>query len=106
MSASDDTHATCNQVAGTLETDDKSDPGSDGMIRFALELAAQGRPVFPLHVPEADGRCSCGRDCGRDIGKHPRTLNGLTNATRDLRQIRSWWGMWPDANIGMATGAD
>jgi hypothetical protein len=37
-------------------------------------------------------------------GKHPRNLNGATGATSDVEQVRKWWTMWPDANIGLATG--
>jgi hypothetical protein len=29
---------------------------------------------------------------------------GVHDATSDLSQIRSWWGRWPDANIGLACG--
>lgn len=71
----------------------------------ALQYADLGWPVFPLHTPTADG-CSCRRDCGRDRGKHPRTLNGLKAATTDLTTVAEWWGVWPDANIGLLCGAD
>ena len=39
--------------------------------------------VIPLHTPK-DGRCDClaGRQCPHP-GKHPRTANGLDDATRD-----------------------
>ena len=70
----------------------------------ALALAALGWEVFPCHTPDAEGRCSCRRDCGRDIGKHPRTANGLKDATTDEAKIRHWWGMWPDANVAVRTG--
>ncbi len=71
----------------------------------ALDYARRGLPVFPLHTPDAAGRCSCRRECGRDNGKHPRTLDGLKSASTDPDQIRRWWGLWPAANIGLATGA-
>lgn len=55
--------------------------------------------IVPLHSIRA-GRCTCGRpDCGSP-GKHPRTPNGLHDASRDLDIIRGWWDRWPDANIG------
>jgi len=38
------------------------------------------------------------------IGKHPRTKNGLKDATTNLTQIEWWWTRWPDANIGIVTG--
>ena len=73
------------------------------MLEQALEYAGKGWPVFPLHSPRPTG-CSCGRkDCDR-IGKHPRTPNGRDDATTESSKIEKWWGTWPDANIGIATG--
>lgn len=74
------------------------------MLDAALSYAELGFKVFPLHTPDPLGSCSCHRDCG-NVGKHPRTMNGLSDATTDEQQIRKWWGMWPDANIAIATGA-
>lgn len=65
--------------------------------------AARGFHVFPCHSPR-HGRCSCGRNCGKQAGKHPRTQHGLEDATLDMEQIRSWWLRWPDANIGVSCG--
>jgi hypothetical protein len=66
----------------------------------ALELAAAGHPLIPLHTPSARG-CSCGRrDCGRP-GKHPRGCLGLRSASSDLDQVEAWWWAQPEANIGM-----
>lgn len=66
----------------------------------ALQIASLGWPLFPLHEPG----CSCGRPkCPRE-GKHPRTRNGLKDATTDAAQIRKWWQRWPTANIGLRTG--
>jgi hypothetical protein len=60
--------------------------------------------VFPLHSMR-DGRCSCGGRAGCSPGKHPRTPNGFKDGTADPEKIRRWWGAWPDANVGLATGA-
>ncbi len=58
-----------------------------------------GLAIVPLHSIRA-GRCTCGRpDCGSP-GKHPRTSNGLHDASRDPDIIRGWWDRWPEANIG------
>lgn len=78
------------------------------MIDWAIKLAVDGFCVFPLHRMEGDGlvepmACSCGRPC-LSPGKHPRTPNGCKDATRDEAQIAAWWGRWPGANIGIATG--
>jgi hypothetical protein len=79
---------------------------NDDILAVALHYAADyGWPVFPLHTVR-DGKCSCGNaKCGRRSGKHPRTAHGLTDATTDPETIRSWWAKWPDANIGIPTGA-
>jgi hypothetical protein len=81
-----------------------NEPAPD-MVCFALRYATDRRwPVFPLHSAR-NGQCSCGDvDCGR-AGKHPRTAHGLKDATTDAETIRAWWSHWPDANIGVATGA-
>src|SRR5215217_5259947 len=76
----------------------------DRTDRVASFYAAAGIPVFPLHTPGLDGKCSCRRDCGRDNGKHPRTLHGLKDATTDPDKIAYWWETWPQANIGLACG--
>lgn len=63
----------------------------------ALAHARAGWPVFPTHNVDG-GRCSCGKVCPSP-GKHPRTVNGLKDATTDESRIRKWWRRWPDANI-------
>ena len=71
----------------------------------ALDYAARGWPVFPVHTPTANG-CSCRQvDCNR-IGKHPRIFNGRNGATTDPEIINKWWSAWPDANVGIATGTE
>lgn len=79
----------------------------------ALAYASRGILIFPLwHViqhPSQDGpaRCACfdAQNCGSP-GKHPRTKRGLTDASSDLDWAKTWWSMWPDANIGMPAGAN
>lgn len=70
----------------------------------ALAYAAAGWPVAPLHVPTPSG-CSCADpECGRSRGKHPRTANGLSDASTDPATIRKWWARWPDANVAIVGG--
>ena len=69
----------------------------------ALWYVQHGFPVFPAHNVR-DGQCSCGDVGCTHPGKHPRTARGFKDATKDLSQIRRWWGKWPDANIGLPTG--
>ena len=68
-------------------------------VESALAMAAAGWAVIPLHTP-IDGACDCHRPDCSSPGKHPRTKNGLSDATTEADQIRMWWGMWPTANIG------
>lgn len=69
----------------------------------ALEYARLGRPVFPCHTPAHNG-CSChSADCSSP-GKHPRTPNGLRDASTDAKVVEAWWRRWPDANLGVVTG--
>lgn len=66
----------------------------------------RGWRVFPLHNPTPDG-CSCGNpECGKSIGKHPRTNHGVKDATTDPDVINHWCDKWPLANIGIATGPE
>jgi hypothetical protein len=55
----------------------------------ALRYARHGIPVFP---------CAPG-------GKVPATAHGFHDATTDADQVTRWWARWPEANIGMPTGA-
>lgn len=71
----------------------------------ALEYACLGWPVFPLHTPTETG-CSCRKPGCKDIGKHPRTKNGLRDATTNEATIRAWWQQWPEANVGIRTGPE
>lgn len=78
-----------------------------------------GWSVFPLTTIDGDA-CSCGKKiwtkqercdslgqyCASP-GKHPigsLTPQGVLNATTDPQMIREWWAVYPDANIGIATG--
>lgn len=72
-------------------------------VAWALAYARRGWRVFPLHTVYC-GDCTCGRDACSSMGKHPRTKNGVKDATTDPAQIRQWWDFWPIANIGIATG--
>lgn len=81
------------------------------MLQHALEYLSMGYPVIPV--------------CSPRMGAHQHRRNGkLADCTPDKRgksamvawkdyqdrlptaqEVRTWWGRWPDANIGMTTGA-
>lgn len=71
----------------------------------ALESARRGWSVVPLHGVSA-GRCACGHgDCPAP-GKHPHVAWDTLRHTRaGDDQLRRWWRRWPDANVGLVTGA-
>jgi Bifunctional DNA primase/polymerase, N-terminal/Primase C terminal 1 (PriCT-1) len=102
-------------------------------MEAALRYAALGWPIIPVHSPafgDPGNPCSCSRvRCPRigrhlchknnckykdqhlchqsgceSVGKHPRTKNGLHDASTDEAKIRLWWGTWGEANIGVVTG--
>jgi Bifunctional DNA primase/polymerase, N-terminal/AAA domain/Primase C terminal 1 (PriCT-1) len=58
------------------------------LLAAALAYAEVGLPVLPLD------------------GKVPRNSNGLSGASTDVELVRGWWEHWPDANVGIRTGAD
>lgn len=73
-------------------------------LDFALFYSRRGWPVLPLHTVR-DGRCSCCRwDC-QSSAKHPKINGGHRAASTDPKQITDWWRQWPEANLGIATGA-
>ena len=73
-------------------------------LEHALQYVGRGWRVFPVHSV-IKGKCTCGRDCGKNAGKHPRIKGGCNAASVSPEQIAAWWKKWPKANIGIATGA-
>ena len=80
-------------------------PSAD-LLKAALEYASRGWRVLPLHSPdpEVKGGCSCPRAECESQGKHPRVMHWLSKATNNADEIRRWWDMWPNANVGLLTG--
>ena len=70
----------------------------------ALALIAQGFAVFPIWWMR-DGRCACGKPECKSPAKHPIPRNGVKEATIDSAVVLDWWGRYPLANIGIATGS-
>jgi hypothetical protein len=59
------------------------------VLKYALALACRDLAIFPC-APR---------------GKVPVTANGCLDATTDSAVIERWWQQYPEANIGIATGA-
>jgi len=58
-------------------------------LEAALKLAARGWKVFPCRSNKA-----------------PYTPHGFYDATADESTLRQWWRKWPEALIGVPTGAE
>ncbi len=65
-------------------------PPARPLVEAALGYAARGWPVLPC----------------KPRGKKPLTPHGFKDATTDREVIQSWWKRWPNANIGLVTGAE
>lgn len=74
-------------------------------LEIALDYSRRGWAVFPVHAPTLDGRCDCGNLNCTSPAKHPWTVNGFRDATKDPEKIKDFWAGYPDANLGIATGA-
>jgi hypothetical protein len=88
-------------------------PPRNHMLVAALDYAARGVPVLPLHHPigrtraSRESGCSCRAPDCRSPGKHPfgeLVPHWRADATTDHAVITDWWTRRPDANIGLATG--
>ena len=62
---------------------------SNPRLNAALDYGQRGWAVFPIK-PRA---------------KSPLTLHGFKEASKAGDTIRAWWRRWPEANVGIATGA-
>jgi hypothetical protein len=78
--------------------------GARPRLAIALDYAARGWRVVPLHVL-LDGRCTCGTANCTAAGKHPRLRAWPQRASCNRSTIESWWGEWPEANVGIVTGS-
>ena len=79
-------------------------PDEGALSDFAVAYAKRRWPVHPLHGVH-HCRCTCGQQACSSPGKHPLTTHGVKEATTDATKIKTWWHQWPNANIGIATGA-
>ena len=78
----------------------------------ARAYAERGWHVFPIWWIDDHGHCTChlGASCDR-AGKHPLysealgLTNGFQDASADPQTVAHWWDRFPNANIGIATGA-
>lgn len=93
-------------MIGEKKYAEKSLGSAEDFRDSALLYAGLGWPVVPLHTIDHEGHCTCGKaDCSSPA-KHPKTRNGLKDATTDVEQIKKWWPKEAalPSNIGIVTG--
>lgn len=80
------------------------------MAQHVSLYCSLGWRVLPLWSvvwpdPLEDPLCTCpkGATCASP-GKHPRLPHGVLEASASVSVASGWWGQWPDANVGIATG--
>lgn len=64
-------------------------------LERALALASLGLHVFPCEP----------LDAGRRKAKQPLVSGGFRAGTTDAAKITTWWNQWPEALVGVWTGA-
>lgn len=74
------------------------------MLEAALNYAARGWAVFPVHGIRGDGQCSCGVMNCSDAGKHPAVERGLKEASKDPEVIKGWFSIPEPRNVAVVTG--
>jgi hypothetical protein len=92
----------------TKTEDDKAYPSATASKWSSpLDLAVNGLPVLPLWgMRGRDCACRLGAQCGAP-GKHPLACavpHGVKDASTGTAAIAGWYGRFPDANWGVATG--
>jgi Bifunctional DNA primase/polymerase, N-terminal len=77
-------------------------------LSHAHAYTRRGWSVLPLWWPDG-GACACGRSDCQSVAKHPihhLVPHGLHDATADPDLIGRWWRSFPQANVGVRTGAE
>jgi hypothetical protein len=74
--------------------------GEHSFVRASLCYAANGWPVTPMHWIDNE-KCSCGSKCKRP-GCHCQQESYVFYKPARVRWM--WDNLWPEANLGIATG--
>lgn len=84
-----------------------SEQNENALVADALRYAENGFAVFPLHAVK-DGKCTCGKPNCSSPAKHPRTVHGLKQASRDADFVKNLFSCftYASANIGLCTGKE
>lgn len=78
---------------------------TENKLQWALTYQQHGWAVIPMHNTNGHA-CTCkdGVSCTNQ-GKHPRIRWKEFQEERPTeKQLREWWGRWPNANLSIITG--
>lgn len=82
-----------------------AEPSGLELLEAALDYARRGWAVLPIHTASG-GVCDCPKhEACPSPAKHPRTRQGLTDASLEELTVRRWWRTWHRANIGLVVPA-
>lgn len=76
------------------------------ILDISQEYQDKGFKIFPVHGVTPEGHCTCGNHECMNQGKHPATMRGLLNATKDYSTYLKLINNRDNLNIAIATGAD
>ena len=74
-------------------------------LQLAKICTRAGAAVMPSHGLK-DGKCTCDREDCQNPGAHPRTENGIEDATTDEREVDRFWTERPNAKVIIAMGVE
>lgn len=94
-------------TVSNLQSNPSDQASSNGSIavQYVEELCWYIFPVWG--IDEISLACMCGNPECRNKGKHPLASlapNGHNSASNDPEQIKQWWSIAPNANIGVDCG--
>lgn len=79
---------------------------SNNKQEWALYYASLGFSIIPLCTPTGMGSCAIHGDGCKSAGKTPLIKWEKYKSERaSVVTLNEWWGKWPNANIGIVTGA-
>lgn len=77
----------------------------ESMLEHALGYLQLGYPIFPV-CSSAIGQHRHGASPCANVGKRPLVAwEPFQTRLPTINEVRAWWTRWPNANIGMPTGA-
>lgn len=75
------------------------------ILNAGLYYVGKGFEVFPVHGIANNGNCTCGDPACGNKGKHPATLRGLLDSSKDPKKIEQFF-KGTQYNIAIRTGAE